>query len=246
MDPALYDALHQPYDEDLPFWRRLAQGSSGPILEIGCGTGRVLLPLLREGFDIWGVDYDPLMLAYLRRKAPGDLRPRLRLVCADIRSLALAQKFGLLFVPCNTWSTFDGASRRAALHRAVQHLLPGGRLAFSVPNPAWIAQLPSEGESEPEALLWHPDLGQPVQVSSAWRREGQRWVVWWHYDLLWPDGMVERTSVRQVHYLVPPERQKAEFREVGLKVEAFYGAFEPAPWHEESPYLIWVLQKPEG
>ncbi len=244
MDLALYDALHQAYDEDLPFWQHLAQQASGEVLEIGCGTGRVLLPLLQAGVPVWGLDRDPLMLAYLHRKASPDLQPRLRLVCADARRFGLAHRFDLWIVPCNTWSTLDAVARHQVLRQAMRHLCPGGRLAFSLPNPSWVERLPAEGESEPEALLWHPESGHPVQVSSAWRRTAQRWEVMWHFDVLWPDGVVERTTVRQIHHLVPLAEQRAEFAAAGLEVEACYGHFDRTPWEEEAPYVIWVLRKP--
>ncbi|HEY57097.1 MAG TPA: class I SAM-dependent methyltransferase [Anaerolineae bacterium] len=242
MDPALYDAIHRDYDEDLPFWRRLAYEAKGPVLEMGCGTGRVLLPLLQEGLDIWGVDYDVRMLGYLRRKALPDQRPRLRLICADLREMPLAPSFALMIAPCNTLATLEPAARRQVLRQAARLLRSQGRLAFSLPNPHWVARLPREGESEPEALLEHPETGLPVQVSSAWRRADDRWEVLWHFDHLWPDGMVERRTVRLPHYLVPLSQQQAEFAAADLEVEACYGSFEAQPWDEDSLYVIWVLR----
>lgn len=243
MDPALYDALHRAYDEDLPFWRRLAHEAKGPILEMGCGTGRVLLPLLQDGLDLWGVDYDLQMLRYLRRKASPEQRARLRLVCADLRWMPLARPFALLIAPCNTLATLEPDARRQVLRRAAHLLHPQGRLAFSLPNPHWVARLPQESESEPEALLWHPETGNPVQVSSAWHREGMRWEVLWHFDHLWPDGMVERRTVRLIHHLAPLAQQRAEFAAAGLEVEACYGSFAAHSWEEDALYVIWVLRR---
>ena len=245
MNPALYAALHQGYTEDLDFWLSLARHADGPVLELGCGTGRVLLPLLRADVPVWGVDRDLAMLIYLRQHTPVSLRPRLRLICADITQLALQQRFACILLPCNTWSTFPPSTLRQIAHRIAQHLLPGGCFALSSPNPTWIAQLPPEGASEPEAVLQDPQTGLPVQVSSAWQRTDDRWIVLWHYDQLSPDGSVTRSTVRQTHYLIPPDRQAALLRSAGLTLEARYGSFTGAPWTVESPYLIWIWRRNE-
>ena len=73
---------------DVPFWRNLALNAGGPVLELGCGTGRVSLPLARAGVPLVGVDRSTAMLAWARRRvARGRLQRHLRLVQADIRQL---------------------------------------------------------------------------------------------------------------------------------------------------------------
>ncbi len=244
MDPALYALHHHTYTEDLPFWRWLARQAQGPVLELGCGTGRVYLPLLEEGIALWGVDRQAAMLRYLRDQAAPEQRTRLRLIQADMRALGFAPgAFALVLVPCNTFSLLDAPARAQVLAAVARLLRPGGCLALSLPNPLRLASLPPEGESEPEGLFWHPESGHPVQVSSAWHYEPGRWSVMWHYDHLWPDGMVERTTVRQIHHLIPPDEQRQAFAGFGLTVEAQYGDFDRSPWQAQAPYLIWVLRR---
>src|SRR5215212_9132183 len=73
---------------DVPFWRNLALNSGGTVLELGCGTGRISLPLARAGVPLVGVDRSTAMLAFARRRmARGRLHNQLRLVQADIRHL---------------------------------------------------------------------------------------------------------------------------------------------------------------
>ena len=73
MDPALYHAHHSRHLEDLPFWHWLAMNYPGPILELGCGTGRVLLSLVKSGQLLVGLDRDHAMLAFLQEQlAPPD------------------------------------------------------------------------------------------------------------------------------------------------------------------------------
>ena len=75
MFPTLYHAHHGQYQEDLPFWLKLANQQGGPVLELGCGTGRVLLPLARGGFQTVGLDNDLEMLRFLQAARGADLQP---------------------------------------------------------------------------------------------------------------------------------------------------------------------------
>src|SRR5436190_14019227 len=92
---------------DVPFWRRLASGARGHVLELGCGTGRVSVPLARDGVSLVGVDRSPAMLARAGRRAAalartraGRSRRRLRLVRGDIRTLPFRDaEFDIVLAP---------------------------------------------------------------------------------------------------------------------------------------------------
>ena len=84
-----------PFD-DVGYYRDLAQRAGGAVLELGCGTGRILLPLLRAGLDAVGVDRSLPMLAQLRRDG-ADLAPRVAQM--DLRALALRGRFRLILAP---------------------------------------------------------------------------------------------------------------------------------------------------
>src|ERR1700693_1977082 len=87
---------------DLPFYLDLAKRSDGPVLEIACGTGRVLLPIAREGIGIEGVDNSESMLTILRRnlaREPREVRERVTVHEGDMRDFRLAQKFALVIIP---------------------------------------------------------------------------------------------------------------------------------------------------
>ncbi len=244
LSPALYHGHHHTYTEDLPFWLELAQRSPGPILELGCGTGRVLLPLLEHGLAAYGLDNDPLMLAYLRYNTPPSLRPALRLVQADLTAPPFAARaFGLILLPCNTFSLLSAPERHRTLRAVARCLRPGGRFAFSLPNAAYLRRLPPEEASEPEAVFYHPETGNPVQVSSAWKVTATHFELTWHYDHLWPDGEVERFTVHQRHHLLDRSSVESACRQAGLVPISCYGAFDGSPYHEESPYLILVTRR---
>lgn len=118
------------YEADLPFWHALAAGRTGPILDVGAGTGRVSLELARAGHALTALDLDTELLKELRRRA-GDLP--VTTVAADARDFRLDVRFDLILVPMQTIQLLGGTDgRRAFLTCAREHLRAGGRLAVAL------------------------------------------------------------------------------------------------------------------
>ena len=161
MFPTLYHAHHSQYKEDLPFWLDLAHQQGGPVLELGCGTGRVLLPLAQAGFRTVGLDNDLDMLRFLRAAQAPDLQPAPLLFAASLTDFHLAQRFPLVLLPCNTWSVLDAGQRRKALGCIIHHLSPGGIFAASLPNPEFLRDLPASSEADVDETFSPPGDGQP-------------------------------------------------------------------------------------
>jgi SAM-dependent methyltransferase len=239
MLPELYHAHHSRYTEDLPFWLGLADQMGAPVLELGCGTGRVLVPLAQAGYRIFGMDHDLAMLRFLMgRVKPAEPRPLL--VASDLTRFNLALRFPLIILPCNTYSTLRENERLACLGCVHRHLKPDGRFAVSIPNPRRLENLPARSASEVEDEFLHPETGNPVQVSSAWRRTKDTFQVTWTYDQLYPDGKVDRHLTKTIHQLLSVDRYLDEMRAARLEVTDLYGDFDRSPYDGESPYLIVV------
>src|SRR5829696_4325661 len=99
----LYDHVTLYRDRsDVPFFVEEAVASGGPVLEIGCGTGRVLIPTARAGATIVGLDFSEKMLGLCRAKLsrePADVQSRVRLVRGDMRDFSLGECFHLATIP---------------------------------------------------------------------------------------------------------------------------------------------------
>jgi SAM-dependent methyltransferase len=124
------------YSADLPVWRELAAAAHGPLLDLGCGTGRVALNLAGLGFDVTALDNDAALVAELTRRARRRGVPA-KAVVGDVRAMSLARSFALAIAPMQLVQILGGAAGRAAMLRGVQrHLLAGGLFAAAIADVA--------------------------------------------------------------------------------------------------------------
>lgn len=116
---------------DAAWYRKLANAAGGPVLELGCGTGRVLLPIARDGVECVGLDASPAMLDALRAKRPP---PNLALALGRMQDFDLGERrFALIFAAFRVFQHLYGVDEQlACLTAARRHLAPGGALAFDV------------------------------------------------------------------------------------------------------------------
>lgn len=119
------------YTEDLGLWRALADETGGPVLDIGCGSGRVALDLARRGHAVVALDCDAELLAALADRSRA---LPVEVVCADAREFDLDRRdFGLVLVPMQTIQLLGGPEgRRGLLRCAHAHMAPGAVLAAAL------------------------------------------------------------------------------------------------------------------
>jgi len=241
--PSLYHCHHQSFGEDLPFWQTLARWQGDPVLELGCGTGRVLIPIAQDGHNVYGIDHSPDMLAFLKKRIPTELQPRIHLFEANMINFQIEAEFRLVLLPCNTYSSFNSQERLSLLACVFQHLKPGGVFAVSMPNPSLLASLQTNAESEIETIFSHPETGYPVQVSSNWEKQKDLVKMNWYYDHLLPSGKIERLTASVSHYLASVEDYITEMISTGFTIQDTYRNFETGPYKPEANHLIIIAKK---
>ena len=163
-DGALYDLVCGNIDFDLIFYRTLAQAAHGPVLEVACGTGRILLPCLKGGVDIEGLDLFPGMLTRLREKATA-LGFNPKLYQTNMAGFRVERRFAMIMITFNAFiHNLTADDQLATLKACREHLLPGGMIVFDTafPGQQWIGA-PS-GTRALEGEFAHPETGLPVRM----------------------------------------------------------------------------------
>ncbi len=242
----LYAAHAAQFTEDLPFWRDLAKSSGSPILELGCGTGRVLCELVRDGFLVTGLDNNEDMLQWARSKIPKKLHGKMRLILGDMQSFHLADRYPLIIVPCNTFAYFDDSDAPRLLQSAKFHLTRNGKLAMAVPNPSQYDILQSDlqnnesSESEPISDFIEPISGHPVQVYAYEELDRERNIlqVLWAFDELFPDGQVKRFQHTVCYHLRSFENIHQLLYDAQMSVKQVYGDYQCGPLDQNSHEMI--------
>jgi SAM-dependent methyltransferase len=243
--PALYHAHHSLHMEDLDFWLRLAQQQGGPVLELGCGTGRVLMELAQHGYQVYGLDRDATMLAFLRTHIPSKQRAFIHIWQADFAKFRLEKSFRFILLPCNTLSTLNLRERNAAFNCVYQHLAPGGVFAASLPNPRLLSRMPRSSNEEPEETFSNPQGGGTVRVSSKWKRTRSEFILTWIYEWQAGAGQSERIERTVRHRLDPPYAYMQAISDAGLIITGTYGDFDRSPYTPDSANWIVVARKPQ-
>jgi SAM-dependent methyltransferase len=162
-DGDLYDVVFERFDYGIEFYLTLARTARGPILDLACGTGRVMLPCLKAGLIVDGVDLHGSMLARLETKAAAlGFKPRLHE--AGMASFQLDRKYGLIMIPFNSVvHNLTADDQISTFRRCREHLLPGGLFVFDtfLAGPGLLTA--PENKRDLEIEVSHPQTGLPIR-----------------------------------------------------------------------------------
>ncbi len=235
---------------DAPFYLNLAKEFGGPVLEIGCGTGRVLLPIAREGIEIHGVDNSGPMIGVLReslsRENPG-VSSKVTLHSGDMREFRLNRRFPLVIIPFRPMQhMFTVADQLRALMSAATHVAEGGTLAFDVFYPRFEVLQLGIGEERLEAE-W-PSPFDPETVIRRYFRKDAVDKINQTYSLTFifrsyrkgQLALEENDTLKMSYYTYPHLR--ALFLLAGLEPVAEYGSFAKAPLDDTAEEMIFLLR----
>jgi len=238
----LYNAQYVDFADDLPFWISMLQRFGKSVLELGCGGGRVLGPLLNAGASIIGLDHDPAMLEVARARLTGlpeNEHQRGSLVCMDLLAMGLHDRFSLAIAPLNTLAIFDDAALALILRDIGQLLDPGGALVCDLPNPATALDPDHDPQEVLDSyMLSEGEIGVEVRANISTTSQPEVHHVEWIYDAFHPDGSAERITLEESYHLRTPETL-AEFGEMAgfLEFET-YGDYDLKAFSKDSPRLL--------
>jgi SAM-dependent methyltransferase len=256
-----YGAIADLYDlvpayqarEDVDFFVEAARESHGPVLEIGCGTGRVLIPTARAGIDITGIDLSWSMLSICQRhlaEERAEVQGRVRLVLADMRNFTLVESFRLVTIPFRPFqhlTTVD--DQRACLQTIHRHLADNGRLILDIFNPHL-------GRISDESLVGKEFVEGPEFTAPDGRRVTRSYQfaardvfnqindVELAYNITHPDGRTEKlVHAFPMRYLFRFEAEHL-LTSCGFRVENVYADYDRSPYGSKYPgELIFVASK---
>lgn len=255
-----YAELSETYDsvvryrerDDVDFFVDCAKDAQGPVLELGCGTGRVLIPTARAGVTITGLDASKAMLEVCReslRKEAEEVRERVTLMEGDMRAFNLEAKFALVTLPFRPFQHLLEVEDQMRCLRAVRaHLLDGGRLVLDLFNPMHERLGPSEElpeyEVEPEATM--PDGRKMIRKGRivGTDRSAQVIDVELRHEFTTEDGEETVQTLRfKMRYFFRYEVEHLLAR-CGFRVEALYGNYDGSPFGATYPgELLFVAEK---
>lgn len=243
-----YDLLYANRDDDLDMWLNLTAEITGSLLELGCGTGRITIPLLQNGKRVTGVDISEVALNQLKVKIiAGGFRARAALHNGDMRHLNLPQKeFAFAFIPINTFMhclTID--DQQATLQAVNEHLEPGGKIVIDVYHPHPEALMEADGRMALVDQVVDDATGHTIQwyVVRRLHLDDQIQEVSFILDEISPKGVVSRQTftfpMRYIH------RYELELllRSTDFALLETYGDYDQSPFQSESPRLICIAQK---
>jgi SAM-dependent methyltransferase len=248
----LYDYV-VPYRErqDVAFYVEAAKASGGPVLEIGCGTGRVLIPTARAGVPIVGLDLSPRMLDICRgrlEQEPEEVRSWAELVQADMRAFDLGRTFRLVTTPFRPFQHLTTVEDQLACLRCIHRHLPGGgRLILDLFNPSLemlvADNLGQELGDEPEFTM--PDGRRVVRRNRIVARDlfnqvNQAELI---YYVTHRDGRTERlVHAFAMRYLFRFEAEHLLARS-GFEIEHVYADFDKNPYGFKYPGELILIAK---
>jgi SAM-dependent methyltransferase len=241
-DAPLYDFEYRRRRADVTFYRRLAADrmacpAPGPVLDLACGTGRLLVPLLRDGHTVVGIDRAPSMLALARRRV-GRLsaarRARCLLVRADLRRLALPPRFALAVCAFHSVQHLLGDEDLRRFFAAVAaSLAPGGWLAFDVlpPDPAWLFR--DGARRWARTTFRHPRSGERLVYTTNHAYDEQRRILHMrlYYQPVDEGGRAAGAErvVRLSHRQLTPAEVRALLDGAGFRLMAAFAGWEGRP-----------------
>lgn len=253
-DAEVYDSYVPSAPGELDFYVEKASLAGSPVLELGCGTGRIIIRLAEAGLDVVGIERDEAMLSVLEKKLaklPSAIQGRIQVVQGDMREFSLSQRFPVVLMPAEVYqylTTVDDQKRTLA--RIRNHLAEHGLLVFTAFDPRLdiIAARFGPLGTAPTKLreFTHPTNGNRVIVWLTCEYSLEHQIA--HHSLTFEE--IEQTGCMINRTHLPPIQMRYSFRYetqhllelCGFRVEALYGDFRGGRYYHGSEQ-VWLARR---
>lgn len=251
-----YDLEYENKKDDVDFYYKLAQKVNGPILECGCGTGRILAPIAKLGKEVWGFDINTAMLDIAKNKIRASKAKIFQDDVTKFFSSTLKNKrFNFIFF------SFDGLSylahngntyyspketqerQRKALKNISKHLHSDGFFAFDLfsPNDLFKEYIVRHHFSRviKNAETWNLFSAIHVPIERIFQ-------INYFMEILKTDGSIKRWHYPVAAYQTTFREIKSLLNEANLQPIEIYGGFDLKPYRQNSEQMIFICQKKKG
>jgi len=251
INAATYDIRTETPPGEIDFYVTRARASGGPVLELGCGTGRISWPIARADVPVVGLDIESAMLERAemkRQQEPAIVGNRARFVRGDMSNFSIDEQFALAIIPFRAFlMLLTVEAQQATLACVYRHLMPGGRLIIDIFDPRYDLLAEESFTPRREVPSMHdPATGNTISVTVIERindRLRQRATERWIFRELRPDGTLvsEQEELLEIRWIFRYEMRHL-FALAGFVVEeelSDYAGAPPAYGKEQ----IWVVRK---
>jgi SAM-dependent methyltransferase len=238
-DPQLYELMF-PSGPHARFYTEEAQRAGGPVLELACGTGQILLPIAQSGLRAVGLDLSPAMLRAARERlreasVPGEV------VEGNMRDFDLGELFALVFVARNSLLHLHRIEDLLACFRSVlRHLQPGGAFVVDVFNPSVHLLARPAGRRFPVMQIHHPERGEvTVEAEGEYDAAAQVKREMWYFSAPGqPDFWRAPLAVRNIF----PQELPLLLAAGGFRIETLYGDLSREPFQGKSSRQVCICR----
>lgn len=245
-----YDLTHADLTEDIDYILKLVGKTAVSLIELGCGSGRLLLPLARAGHHVTGIDNSAAMLARAQERLaaePEAVQQRVSLIEADMtRFQTTTPPFTWAILPYNTFMHLDSAQMSMALKQIARILGENGRLLIDLINPTALANTANDHLLTLENSFTDPQTGHlVVQQSSSHLDETEQTLhITWLYDASPPaGGPVQRIIAQAAYHYRYPHQLELLLHDAGFSLLTLTGDYAGSPYNEESDRLLLLAGK---
>ncbi|MFK7748692.1 MAG: class I SAM-dependent methyltransferase [Kordia sp.] len=239
-DGSIYDGMNTSL-ADLDFYKRwLPKNKEARILELCCGTGRLTIPIAKDGFHITGVDYTPSMLEKANKKA-SEAGVTIDFIEGDIRNLDLQEQYDLVFIPFNSiHHLYKNEDLFKAFSVVKKHLKKGGLFLLDCFNPNIQFIVESEKQLK-KVIQYTTDDGRNVEIKEIMTYESAAQInhIEWHYFI---NGTFD--SVQDIYMRMFFSQELDTYLKInGFDIIHKFGSFESAAFADDSEKQIFVCQQ---